>query len=43
MQIPPTSSIMIVARASSSGSGKPSRATVATNFPTPPSSLRQPW
>ena len=43
MQMPPTSSMTMVARASSSGSGNPSRATVATNFPTPASSLRYPW
>jgi hypothetical protein len=42
MQIPPTSSMTIVARARTSGSGNPLRATVATNFPTPASSLRYP-
>jgi len=33
----------IVARASSSGNGKPYRSTVATNRPTPPSSFLYPW
>lgn len=33
----------IVARASSSGNGKPYRSTVATNFSTPPSIFLYPW
>ncbi len=41
--MPPTSSMAIVARANKSGSGKPSRSTVATNFSTPPSSFLYPW
>jgi len=41
--MPPTSSMAIVARASSSGNGKPYRSTVVTNFSTPPSIFLKPW
>jgi hypothetical protein len=41
--MPPTSSMAIVARASSSGNGKPYLSTVATNFSTPPSIFLKPW